>query len=216
MMSIRNQGVSLTLFIGMAALLSAGCQPAQQAAPSSEPQDLDSPSKLTETQRMAEASLGKQAEILAQGNLAGNGSKQVLVVNRSHKTSGGDGAPEKRSAIFITRAAILEENIGNWAEVLRCDEHLKNPMGYLGGSPTARVVDWHLEYAVDSKRGLELKFTPAGDNAGNNVFGTGEPAGQTVVVRWNTKAKRYQSLNKSGNGYLSEASTLETPYSILK
>ena len=66
------------------------------------------------------------------------------------------------AAIFITRAAILEKNNGKWSEVLRCDEHLKNPNGYLGGSPAAR--GHRLAAGISSriaKQGLEMKFTPA-------------------------------------------------------
>jgi hypothetical protein len=63
---------------------------------------------------------------------------------------------------------------------------------------------------------LEMKFTPANIEAREQGSGTGESAGQTVIVRWNTKAKRYQSLDASHERYLSEAPTLEIPHSILR
>ena len=120
--------------------------------------------------------------------------------------------------IFVTRAAILEKNGGKWSEVLLCDEHLKNPNGYLGGSPAARVAGWRLEYSQDAKEGLEMKFTPADRFDAVNV-NTDESSGQnkpTFDVRWNKNAKRYQSFDQSHERYLSEVPSLETPQSILK
>ncbi len=113
---------------------------------------------------VAEAALGKQAEILAQGDLALNGRDQMLVVNRFSRSSSMLAVRTNTSAIFVTRAAVLEQNGGKWSEVLLCDEHLKNPNGYLGGSPAARVTGWRLEYRQDPKEGLEMKFTPAEDS----------------------------------------------------
>ena len=87
---------------------------------------------------VAEAALGKQAEILARGDLARNGLEQVLVVNRLLEASSSRAEAAANSApIFVTRAAVLEKMDGKWSEVLLCDEHLKNPNGYLGGSPAA-------------------------------------------------------------------------------
>ena len=163
-----------------------------------------------DTRRVVEAALGNQAEVLAHGDLARNGLEQLLAINRWRVRD------ENPAAIFITRAAILEKANGRWTEVLRCDEHLKNPNGYLGGLSAARVNGWRLEFKTDTTQGLEMKFTPANSEAGEQASGTGEPAGQTVVVRWNTKAKRYQSLDASHERYLSEAPTLETPHSILR
>jgi hypothetical protein len=110
----------------------------------------------------------------------------------------------------------LEKSNGRWTEILRCDEHLKNPNGYLGGSSAARATGWRLEFKTDTKKGLELEFTPVEGVAGKEGTGMGERAGQTFVVRWNTNAKRYQSLDASREGYLSEAPALETPQSILR
>ena len=168
---------------------------------------------------MAEAALGKQAEILEHGDLARNGSEQILAVNRianAQRAAGkpaGAGDPE---AIFIRRAAILEKSDGKWSEVLRCDERLKNPNGYLAGTPAARVSGWRLEYSLDAGHGLEMKFTPADPDADGAGSGSGESPGKTVIVRWNKSAKRYQSLDQSQERYLTEVPTLETPMSILK
>jgi hypothetical protein len=138
------------------------------------------------------------------------------VVNRFAKAASDGAGPENSPAIFINRAVILEKSNGKWTEILRCDEHLKNPSGYLGGSSVVRATGWQLEFRTDARQGLELKFTPAGNDAGKEGTGTGEAVGHTMIVRWNSQAKRYQSLDASHEGYLTEAPALETPQSILR
>lgn len=209
-MGIRHRCTAVELLIGAAVLLFAGCNPAEPALSSGGSEKPDQQAEARETQLLAERALGKNAEILARGDLAGNGTQQVLVVNRARgKISSTGGGSESPTGILITRAAILENSNGKWSEVLLCDEHLKNPKGYLGGSSTARETGWHLEFNKDPKQGLELKFTPADT-------GWGEQAGKAIFVRWNAGANRYQSLDPSHARYLSEAPTLETPESILR
>jgi hypothetical protein len=178
--------------------------------------DPDQPAQVAEPQGVAEAALGKQAEVLAQGNLARNGLEQVLAVNRLAHVRTSDAGASSPTAIMIVRAAILEKRGAKWSEVLRCDEHLKNPKGYLAGSPVARVNGWRLEYSQDAAWGLELKFTPAPMHDDAQGAGSNESQGPAVAVRWNAKAKRYQSLDQSHKMYLNEVPTLETPHSILK
>jgi len=213
-MKIRNPRRALALQFGLASILLAGCQPAQRPEAVSEAAAGDAARTREETQSVAEAALGKQAEVLAHGNLARNDLEQLLVIDRFAGTPPAQAASS--APIFVTRAAILEKRNGRWTEVLRCDEHLKNPNGYLGGSPAARVTGWRLEFNPDAKQGLEMKFTPAIFEPGGQEAGTGEPASQSIVVRWNSRAKRYQSLDASQERYLSEAPTLETPHSILR
>jgi hypothetical protein len=100
--------------------------------------------------------------------------------------------------------------------VLRCDEYLKNPNGYLAGSPAGRVNGWQLQFVPNTAQGLEMRFTK--DNAANGVAesGTGDVPGQTLFVRWNVTAKRYQSMDRLHETFLSEVPTLEIPQSILK
>lgn len=169
-----------------------------------------------ETRGVAEASLGKQAEILAQGDLAQNGREELLVVNRFSKgTFPGAGSADPEE-ILVTRATILEKNGGKWSEILRCDEHLKNPNGYLGGSPLGRVSGWQLEYQQDPKKGLELHFTPANLEGESSGAGKSTSRKQAVFVSWNTRAKRYQSLDRSHERYLNEVRALEPAESILR
>jgi hypothetical protein len=213
-MKIRNARRALALQLGLAAILLAGCNSAPPPEAASEFATRDVADGAEETRSVAEAALGKQAEVLAHGNLARNDLEQLLVIDRFAGTEPADAV--NSASIFITRAAILQKNNGRWTEVLRCDEHLKNPSGYLGGSPVARVSGWRLEFKQDSKQGLGMKFTPANFEAGGQESGTGEPASQSIVVRWNSRAKRYQSLDASQERYLGEAPTLETPHSILR
>jgi hypothetical protein len=202
--------------IGLVAVLLAGCGLARPTESASATSTNDADRPADDAQRVAETALGKQAEILAHGNLVRNELEQVLAINRFSGVPRGSSGLGDSAPIFITRAAILQNMNGRWSEVLRCDEHLKNPNGYLGGSPSARVTSWRLEFDPDTKLGLELKFTPANSDAGEQDAGTGEPAGRSIVVRWNTRAKRYQSLDASKERYLSELPTLETPNSVLR
>ena len=215
-MFIRTLRPVLALIVALTPLLFAGCNPAQPVSSTMDRANPDQPAQAAQTQSIAEAALGKQAEVLAQGDLARNGLEQVLVVNRLAHARTSDAGAASPAAILILRAAILEKRDANWSEVLRCDERLKNPNGYLAGSPRARVSGWRLEYIQDPARGLEMKFTPAPIDADAQGSGSSESPGPAVAVGWNAKAKRYQSLDQSHERYLSEVPTLETPYSILK
>lgn len=215
-MKIRTLLRALSAQIVAAMLLLAGCQSSPLADPAKENANPGAAGVADEIRRVADEALGKQAEIVLRGDLARNGLEQVLAVNRFARDSRSDAVPQNSQVIFVTQAVILEKSNGKWSEILRCDEHLKNPNGYLGGSPEARVTGWRLEYRTDARQGLELKFTPASSEAGEEGTGTGEPVGHTVDVRWNARAKRYQSLDSSHEGYLSEAPTIETPHSILR
>lgn len=193
-----------------------GCGPAPQPRNADETEKPEAPRITDDASAAAEAALGKQAEVLAHGNLARNGLEQLLVVNRFAAASKADAGSKDAESAYITRATILEKRGSQWTEILRCDERLKNPIGYLGGTPSGRVNGWRLEIKPDTAQGLEMKFTPASFEAGGQDSGTGEPGGQPVVVRWNKDAKRYQSLNASHERYLSEAPSLETPHSTLR
>lgn len=209
-MKPRKSRLVLALWVAATSSLLAGCKPAPQTTPPRE-----TPAVAPETQQVAEAALGKQAKVLVRGDLARNGLEQLLVVNQFERAARGGAGPGHSSGIFVTRAVIVEKSNDKWAEVLRCDEHLKNQNGYLGGSPAAPVTGWWLEFTRDTQQGLELRFTPAapGPEQSSN---TGETANRTITVRWNTKTKRYQSLDRSQEGYLGEVPALETPQSILR
>jgi hypothetical protein len=217
-MRIRRLRAVAGMLPWLLALGLAGCNTVQQPAPSKVKPAAERANGTDEAQGFAEAALGKQAEILAQGNLAINGREQMLVVNRFSAgiATGAGGA--NTSAIFVMRAAVLEQNGGKWSEVLLCDEHLKNPYGYLGGSPAGRVTGWRLEYRQDPKEGLEMKFTPAEkfEEEHWNAGESSEKKNPGFNVRWNKNAKRYQSFDQSHERYLNEVPSLETPQSTLR
>jgi hypothetical protein len=217
-MRIRKLRTLAGMLSWIMALSFAGCNPAQRPAPTEVKAATESADVLDEARDAADASLGKQAEILARGNLAQNGRQQLLVVNRLPAGAQANKGGANPAAIFVTRAAILERNGGKWSQVLLCDEHLKNPYGYLGGSPAARVSGWRLEYNEDARNGFEMRFTPAEgfDTVHVNTEKRSERKNATLDVRWNKDVKRYQSFDQSHERYLSEVTSLETPQSILK
>jgi len=129
--------------------------------------------------------------------------EQVLAVNRLPKTPAGT-VP----GILVTRAVVAENDGGKWKEVFRCDEHLKNPEGFLSGTPLAPVTGWRLQYEQNAEKGLLLFFTPLEQPRGGHV-----PA---IGVRWNPKVKRYQSLDRNFEQFLGELPALERPTSRLK
>jgi hypothetical protein len=213
-MDTRTRRLVAVLVLGAAAFLLAGCKSGQQTTPTEAAAATAVPA-VPESQQIAEAVLGRQAEVVAHGDLARNGSEQLLVVNRFDSATGGHTEASHSSAIFVTRAVIVEKDDGKWTEVLRCDEHLKNTRGYVGGSPAAPVTGWRLVVNPDTGQGIELEFAPAA--AGEEVSSSNKEAGgRTISIRWNTKTKRYQSLDQSHKGFLGEVPTLETPQSILK
>jgi len=217
-MRIRTLRNALRTLPWILALSLVGCQTEQEQHLAIDKAAAASANLADEARGVAEASLGKQSEILAQGNLALNGREQLLVVNRFSTTHPASRAMENSTPLLVTRATVLEKNDGKWSQILLCDEHLKNQNGYLGGSPKARVMSWQLEYRKDEKLGLEMSFSPA------NRFGVEDPGAdqgseekQPVFnVRWNKNLKRYQSFDPSHERYLGEIPSLETPESILK
>jgi hypothetical protein len=209
---VRTDVGALSLIL---ALLLAGCQSAQPQAPVSDPAATEATERAREAREIADATLGKQSEILAQGDLARNGRDQLLVVNRFSKDAAGAGGGNP-STIFVARAAIFEKNGGKWSEILRCDEHLKNTNGYLGGTPSARVSGWRLEYVQDATKAFEMRFTPEDGASSEQEPDAHEKAGTTVVVRWNAALKRYQSLDRSHSKFLTELPALEAGPSFLK
>jgi hypothetical protein len=161
------------------------------------------PAVPDEIQKAAETALGSETEVLLYGDLAKNGARQILAVNRIKAT------PQvTMPGTVITRGVILENTGGTWKEILRCDEHLENPKGFLGNIPLAPVNGWRLQYEQDNDKGLLLYFTPAADPKGARML--------PVEVRWNAKVKRYQSLDRNFENFLYELPALETPESQVR
>lgn len=195
-------------------MLGCGHTPQPDPPPAEDKAAQDTARAAQEARATAEVALGKTAEILADGDLALDGTRQLLVVNRAPLQA----VTADAARMLVTRAAVLEKGGGRWSEIFVCDEHLKNPHGYLGGSPTARVYGWELEFTLDAKAGLEMRLTPAGDpgTAGSNSEQTSGRKNATFVVRWNRSAKRYETFDNSQERFLTEVPSLETPESTLK
>ncbi len=167
-----------------------GCQAPSPAPSSPRPASPYS----SDEEAAARSALGTAAEILLAGDLAGNGKRQLVVINRVQKPPR-DTAP----GLLISRLVILQKDGGRWEEILRVDEYLKNAHGYLAGTPLAPVNAWRLQYEQEGGR-LALYFTPLETPAGGFRV--------TVSVRWNPRSGRYQSLDRNLQNFLPESPEL--------
>lgn len=160
------------------------------------------PAIQADIQAAADAALGADTDVLVFGDLAKNGHQQILAMNRVKST------PETAVAgIAATRVAVIENDGNNWKEIFRCDGHLKNAHGFMGGTPLSPVGGWRLQYEQDAQKGLQMYFTPIAKPVGGYI--------QTIGVRWNPQVKRYQSLDRSYDQFLGEVPALDTPQSQL-
>lgn len=185
----------------------AGCgpdTPAPQSAPASEAKPAE-PAVPEEIQGAAQSLLGKETQVLLFGDLAKNGKQQFLAANVVPKTPKNDNVV----GTIITRAVIGENDNGQWAEIFRCDEHLKNAKGFLGLTPLTQITGWRIQYEQDPVRGLQLYLTPLQGGVDTHVLPIG--------VRWNPTTKRYQSLDRTYEHFLLESPTMGgTPTSTLR
>lgn len=196
-------GICLTLFAPAALLVGCGndTQPAQPASPAAETKPALTVSQ--DIQDAADALLGKETTVLLTGDLAKNGKQQFLAANVIPKST-----RNQLPGTIITRAVVGENDNGKWAEIFRCDEHLKNAKGFLPGTPIGGVSGWRIAYEQDPEKGLQLYFTP--------LKGAVDTHSLPIGVRWNPKVKRYQSLDRSYENFLNEAPSLSTARSTLR
>ncbi len=179
----------------MVALLGASCG---QSGPSNQKAESKpvAPSYPPELDKVAQRILGSEAEVLSYGDLAKIGKQQALIIDRVKIR------PETmQPGLLVTRAVIVEKNGDSWDEVFLCDEHLKNPKGFLGGQPRAAVGGWRLQMETDPKTGLAMYFTPLQTPRGGYI--------QTYEVKWNPEVKRYETLDRNFEHFLKELPTLE-------
>ncbi len=190
--------------------LSAGCgdapKPAETASKPAPPPAPAKPAIPEDIQAGAQALLGNETTVLAHGDLANNGKQQFLAANVVPKTTKNNNIP----GTIITRAVIAQNDDGQWKEIFRCDEHLKNSKGFLGGTPMSDVSGWRIAYEQDPAKGLSLYLTP--------LKGVDDPAHSLPIgVRWNPQTKRYQSLDRTYEHFLLEQPTMGgTPKSVLR
>jgi hypothetical protein len=156
-----------------------------------------------EIEAAAKSVLGSESQVLAFGDLAKNGNQAFLAANVVPKTP-----TNNLPGTIITRAVVVENNDGKWAEVLRCDEHLKNQKGFLGLTPLTAVTGWRLQFEQNDEKGLQLYFTPLKGTTDSHVLPIG--------VRWNPATKRYQSLDRTYEHFLLESPSLQDARSVLR
>jgi hypothetical protein len=161
------------------------------------------PTVPDEVRSAADSLLGSESQVLAFGDLAKTGKQQVLVANVVPKTP-----KDSITGTIVTRAVIAENDGGQWKEIFGCDEHLKNAKGYLGMTPIEPVSGWRLQFEQDPAKGLTLYLTPVKGMEDKHVLPIG--------VRWNPKTKRYQSLDRTYEQFLSESPSLTTQRSQLR
>jgi hypothetical protein len=188
----------------VASLLLQGCgttqAPKREEPVAAKPAE---PAVSAELQSAGDALLGTEAKVLASGDLAKNGKPQILVANVVPKTP-----KDNITGTIVSRVVIAQNEDGNWAEVFRCDEHLKNAKGYLGMTPIEPVSGWRLQFEQDAAKGLTLYLTPVTGMEDKHVLPIG--------VRWNPKTKRYQSLDRTYEQFLMESPTLSNVRSQLR
>ncbi len=161
------------------------------------------PAVPEEIQLAAGSLLGSESQVLAFGDLAKNGKQEFLVANVVPKTP-----TNNLPGTIVTRVVIAENTDGKWAEVLRCDEHLKNQKGYLGLTPLQPVTGWRLQYEQNAEKGLQLYFTPLKGTTDSHVLPIG--------VRWNPETRRYQSLDRTYEHFLLESPSMQDARSTLR
>jgi hypothetical protein len=161
------------------------------------------PAVPEEIQLAAKSLLGSESQVLAFGDLAKNGKQEFLVANVVPKTP-----TNNLPGTIVTRVVVAENTDGKWAEVLRCDEHLKNEKGFLGLTPLSPVTGWRLQFEQSEIKGLELYFTPLKGTTDSHVLPIG--------VRWNPQTKRYQSLDRTYEHFLLESPSMHDARSTLR
>lgn len=195
----------VALFFACAPLLLSSCgdepapKSAEEAAKPAEPAVPD------DIQAAAVSLLGKETKVLIFGELAKNGNQEFLAANVVPKTP----KNENLSGTIITRAVLAENDTGQWSEIFRCDEHLKNAKGFLALTPLNSVAGWRIQYEQDPVKGLQLYLTP--------IQGTAiDPHLKPIGVAWNPAVKRYQTLDMTYEHFLGESPSLETAKSRLR
>jgi hypothetical protein len=201
----RTRRIPLKSFLSVLplAVFLGGCgADAPKPAPQAETKPAE-PAIPEEMQLAAKAFLGSESQVLLFGDLAKNGKQEFLVANVVPKTP-----TNNLPGTIVTRVVVAEETDGKWAEVLRCDEHLKNQKGFLGLTPLVAVTGWRLQYEQSDEKGLQLYFTPLKGNIDTHVLPIG--------VRWNPATKRYQSLDRSYEHFLLESPSIQDARSTLR
>jgi hypothetical protein len=151
----------------------------------------------------AKALLGSGTQVLLYGDLAKNGKQELLAANVVPKTP-----TNNLPGTIVTRAVVAEKVDDKWAELLRCDEHLKNQKGFLALTPLTAITGWRLQYEQSDEKGLELYFTPLKGSTDSHVLPIG--------IRFNPATRRYQSLDRTYEHFLLESPSMQDARSVLR
>jgi hypothetical protein len=195
--------LNFSLSILPLAIFLGGCgADASKPAPQAETKPAE-PAVPEDIQLATKALLGSESQVLAFGDLAKNGKQEFLAADVVPKTP-----TNNLPGTIVTRVVVAENTDGKWAEVLRCDEHLKNQKGFLGLTPLVPVTGWRLQYEQNNEKGLQLYFTPLKGAIDTHVLPIG--------VRWNPATKRYQSLDRTYEHFLLESPSMQDARSTLR
>jgi hypothetical protein len=186
-----------------AALLFAGCgsEPAKMA-PDAEKKAAE-PAIPEGVQDAADSLLGSGTQVLLYGDLAHDGTQQMLAANVVPNT------PKSTVAgTVVTRAVVAQNENGKWTELFRADEYLKNAKGYLALTPLQGVTGWKLQYENSPEKGMTMYFTPIKAGSSEKTL--------PIAVKWNSAVKRYQSMDMSYEHFLNESPGIGSPRSALR
>jgi len=208
-----RSGVSTNRFVLMAArltpailvvaLLFSGCgSEPPKPAPEAEKKSAE-PAIPAGVQDAADTLLGSGTEVLLYGDLAHDGTQQMLAANVVPNT------PKSTVAgTVVTRAVVAQNENGKWTELFRADEYLKNAKGYLALTPLQGVTGWKLQYETSPEKGASFYFTPIKQGNSEKTL--------PIAVKWNPAAKRYQSMDMSYQHFLNESASIGSPRSALR
>jgi hypothetical protein len=186
-----------------AALLFAGCD-SEPPKPAAEAEKKASePAIPAGVQDAADTLLGSGTEVLLYGDLAHDGTQQMLAANVVPNT------PKSTVAgTVVTRAVVAQNENGKWTELFRADEYLKNAKGYLALTPLQGVTGWKLQYENSPEKGASLYFTPIKQGNTEKTL--------PIAVKWNPAVKRYQSMDASYQHFLNESPAIGSARSALR
>lgn len=196
-------GIAASLLVLAALFAGCGEEPVSQPAAQTEAKPVE-PAVPEDIQLAAQGLLGKETKVLVFGDLSKTGKQQFLAANVVPKTP----KNENLAGTIVTRAVVAENESGQWTELFRCDEHLKNAKGYLALTPLSSVAGWRIQYDQDPVKGIQLYLTPIQGITDSHLLPIG--------VAWNPATKRFQSLDRTYEHFLTESPSLETARSRLK
>jgi len=202
--TLERMGMQRSLFLFLAASTwVAGCgSEAPKLAPQAETKP-PAPAVPEEMTDAAHALLGSDSQVLLFGDLAVTHEQQFLAANVVPNTP-----KSKVAGTVVTRAVVAENDEGKWVEVLRVDEYLKNPKGFLGLTPLQAVTGWKLQTEQNADKGLTMYFTPIKADTNERTL--------PIAVKWDASVKRYRSLDLHYENFLSETPNLVSPRSMLR